>query len=204
MQNKIIYFDFDRTLIDTDALKVEQAERVAKITQLTVAQVQEGMKQYIASIDNHLNFDIGEYAAFLARQFDVNPSDVAKIYLTDCNYIANYLFPESLEVLEKLREAGFALGIFSGAVPGHQKVKIESTGVLEFIPWDSVIISPQKLQNAVVSKVPEGATIIDDDPNVIQYLVDNHPLITPIWCNRKTNETMPQVRTIKNLRELLS
>ncbi|MCC7304367.1 HAD hydrolase-like protein [bacterium] len=203
MKSQVIYFDFDRTLLDTDSLKQEQARRIAKIAQLSEEQVYQGMQQYIESIPNHLYFDVGGYALFLGNLYDINPSDVTKIYLTDCNYIADFLFPETLEVLKKLSREGYSLGIFSSAVPGHQKIKIENTGVLEYIPWSSVIISPNKLDTDIVAKIPNNTIVIDDDRTIIVELLEKHPHLTPVWCNRKTDEKIYGIRTIKNLSELL-
>lgn len=200
MTPHVIYFDFDRTLLDTDALKQEQASRVAQITGLTSEEVTRGMQLYVSSI-NHLDFTPEGYAFYLEQLYGINPSDVLKIYVTDSNYIAGYLFPEVLPVLKKLSDQGMSLGIFSSAVPGYQLLKIERTGILEFIDRQP-IISPRKLEPECVRKLPEGAVIIDDDQEVINNLVENHPQLLSIWCNRRNGKNHPKVRTIHNLEEL--
>jgi len=79
MDRNVIYFDFDRTLLDTDALKAEQERRIAQITELTIEQVNEGMHAYIASLDTHLHFSPDGYAVFLANRFNIDQNQVLKV-----------------------------------------------------------------------------------------------------------------------------
>jgi len=203
MDCQTIYFDFDRTLLDTDALKAEQERRIAQITELSIEQVNEGMRHYIASLDTHLHFPPEGYAAFLANRFSIDQNQVLKVYITDSNYIAEYLFPEVLEVLAELKNRGVELGVFSGAMFGHQKVKIERSGITEFISWKSILVTPQKLDSQVLSKIPRNALVIDDDIAVVTALVTQAPTLVPVWCNRKTSDQATGLKTIHSLKDLI-
>lgn len=203
MKSKIIYFDFDRTLLDTDALKIEQANRISRIANITVDQVNEGMKLYIEAIIDHFEFTPEGYAVFLEELYGVNPSDILKIYITDSNYIADFLFPEVLEVLKCLKERGHELGIFSAASPGHQRLKIERTGVFEYIEKHLIIIDPKKMGIDSLEKLPDEVTVIDDDCEIIRKLSKYMPRFNPIWCNRKSIDVMQNIQTIHDLRDLL-
>lgn len=199
-----IFFDFDRTLIDTDALKAEQAHRIAKITQLSVEDIHAGMRQYIDSIQNHLLFSVEGYAQFLSDLYGVSPGDVLKIYLTDCNYIADYVFPEVYEVLQTLSENNVEMGIYSTANPGHQRIKVEHSGVLKYIPWHKVVIAPNKLAPEIVAKVPNKVTLIDDDLEVLTTFQRVRPDVEVLWINRKQSTSSFSGKMIYSLRELLT
>lgn len=200
MDRNVIYFDFDRTLLDTDALKAEQAKRIANNTGLTIEQVNEGMRRYVNSVSGHLQFSPDGFSIFLSQYFTLDPHLALNVYMSDPRYIATYLFPE---VLEELTKRGYRLGIFSAAMFGYQKVKIENSGVLNWIPWSSVLISPKKLEKEILSQIPDGATVVDDDISVVNTLMVRAPSLIPVWCNRKTEETHATCKTIKSLRDLL-
>lgn len=199
----MIYFDFDRTLIDTDSLKDEQAKRIGAITGLTPEQTHEGMRAYIKSLESHLDFTPEGYATFLENLYGVNPGDVLKIYVTDSNYVADFLFPEVLEVLTTLKKEGYSIGIFSAAMPGPQILKIEKTGVYDLVDKHLIIIDPRKLGIDALSQLPDGVMIVDDDFEVVSRLNKYSPRFTPVWCNRKSGEVNSVICTIHNLRELL-
>lgn len=202
MKSSVIYFDFDRTLLDTDSLKLEQANRVATITQLTAAQVEEGMRAYVSSVD-HLEFTPEGYAQFMAELFSVVPSDIIKIYLTTPSYIAQFVFPEVKQTLTELVKRGWKIGVFSAAVPGYQRLRIEATGILEYVEKELVIIDPKKTGIDALEKLPDDVIIVDDDKNVIEKLARHMPRFRPIWCNRKNSDTLITVPTISNLLEVL-
>ena len=204
VKGRVIYFDFDRTLLDTDELKEEQARRIALIAELSLEQVNQGMKEYIQSLADHVDFSPEGYATYLAAHFGVVPSDVIKIYITDSNYIKDFLYPNTLSVLRKLKNRHNDLGIFSAAIPGHQRLKIERTGVLSYINPTRIIIEPRKLELSILSKLPEGAIVVDDDKQVILWLCEHAKQITPIWINRKTEELLSGVMTISDISELLT
>jgi FMN phosphatase YigB (HAD superfamily) len=202
MEKKIVYFDFDRTLLNTDALKIEQTKRIAGITNLSIIQIEEGMRLYVESIKNHLDFTPEGYAEYLSKEYGCNLSDVLKIYITDSNYIGEYLYPEVLGVLEELKKIGYSLGIFSAAMPGPQRLKISRTGVFEFTEEHLIIIDPRKLGIEVLEQLPDGVIIVDDDLQVIEKLQRHSPRFVPIWCNRKNQDDLPKTRTIHSLKEL--
>lgn len=203
MQASTIYFDFDRTLLDTDGLKAEQARRIAKITYLSEEQVVEGMKKYIASLIDHLDFHPEEYANYLASLYSVPAGDVMKVYLADTSYFAGFVFPEVVEVLTQLQQRGVSLGIFSSAQYEYQLHKLKYSGVMQFFKHDSIIIHPRKLTPEIVTKVPNESLVIDDDLAVVQELQKSHLHVVPIWCNRKSADEASGIRTIHTLRELL-
>jgi len=201
--HKVVFFDFDRTLIDTDLLKTEQTRRIARITSLSEKQVTEGMRLYIESLTDHFQFNPGGYANFLADLYSISSGDVMKVYLSDSSYISYFVFPEVPRVLTDLKENGWRLGIFSSAVFEHQLHKLKNSGVMKFFEENSIIIHPRKLTPEIVNKVPEGAYVIDDDIDIAAALKRHHAHVIPIWCNRKTNEEHPTIKTVHNLSQLL-
>ena len=59
------------------------------------------------------------------------------------------------------------------------------------------------MRNDFLKKIPDGVTIIDDDKNVIEKLKQLRPDLELIWINRKDEEKMDGIRTIKSLEELI-
>lgn len=202
MKRRVIYFDFDRTLLDTDALKKEQATRIAAITQLTLQQVEEGMKAYVRNV-NHLEFTPEGYAAYMADIYAVNPGDILKIYVTTPSFIRQFIFPEVRETLNELVQSGWNIGIFSAAIPGYQRLRIEATGILDYVHSELIIIDPHKTGIEALEKLPDDVLVVDDDRTVIEKLMLHMPRFRPVWCNRKTSEKLDKIPTITNLREVL-
>lgn len=200
---RLLLFDFDRTLLNTDALKAEQTLRIARITRTTPEEILEGMRGYIATIPSKNDFSPEGYALFLQDNLGVNPSDVLKIYITVPSYVTGFLYPEALPIMTELRARGYRLGIYSEARKEHQRLKLERTGVLELCVQKYVIIAQKKVVDEVVLSLPQGTIIVDDDRGVIEGLQRYSSLIEPIWLNRKSNDSHPEVRTIFSLTQLL-
>jgi FMN phosphatase YigB (HAD superfamily) len=200
---EIILFDFDRTLLDTDSLKVTQAQKIADITELSYEQVQDGMRSYIASLASNLDFSPQGYAQHLQILWGINPSDVLKIYVTGANYVRNHLFPEVVDVLAQLSKS-YTLGIYSEAQAIHQRLKIENAGILEYLDATKIIIAPRKKEQHIIESLPISAVVIDDDLQVIDALVKfGAATLKPIWLNRKSGTKHDSVVTIHSLNDLL-
>jgi hypothetical protein len=181
---QLLLFDFDRTLLDTDALKEAQAEKVATIVGLTIEQVHNGMRSYIASLQSNLDFTPAGYAQHLQLLWGVNPSDVTKIYYTDVGYIQHFLFDDTLPALSRLSKK-YELGIYSESQPTYQLLRIEHSGVMDFISPERVSVLSRKREPEQLQKIPKGAILIDDDVKVIKAVLEHAQHIRLVWLNRK-------------------
>jgi FMN phosphatase YigB (HAD superfamily) len=197
-----IFFDFDRTLIDTDALKSEQAKRLANATQLTVEQVNGVMQSYISTLRDSYEFTIDNYIAALSSTYGVNPKEVEKVYFTETAYIADYIFPDVFPTLRQLKKKGVLIGIFSESNPKHQWIKFEKSGVLEFIDRQYIIVAKHKTEKQTISQLPKDVILIDDSLRVLDAMLTLAPDLKYLWLNRKSKDVHSIIPTIHTLNEI--
>lgn len=96
-----------------------------------------------------------------------------------------------------------AVGIFSEGVPEWQMKKLVLTGAIDYLDQALIFIERRKLASEAIEKIPNGVVLIDDKKEVIKALRLQMPDLELIWINRKNEEEMDGVKTIRNLTELL-
>lgn len=139
------------------------------------------------------------------------PTEIYSIYLKffEDNWC---LFDDVYDILEKLHEKGYILGVISNGDLEQQTDKLSRTGILKF--FDIVTTSSEyeyskpnpKLYEAIVErfKIDKKEMLMIGD----QVEKDVLPLVSigidAIWLNRKNKENINNVREIKSLNELLN
>ena len=202
MNKKIILFDWDDTLFSKTEYKKNLRNNLARICETTEEKIFEFEEKYFDSLSRSDNFEINDFVNNFAQKFNKKielndfSTDNLKIY-------SKALFPETIEVLNKIKEK-YILGIYSQGFVNLQKLKIKNSGVENYFDENLFFIDRNKTQIDFIKKLPIEATIIDDKKEIIEALKNNRPDIKLIWINRIDEEKMENIKTIKNLKELES
>lgn len=200
MSKKIILFDWDDTLFSKKIYKNNLIVNLARICGISEDEAKRVDEEYFDNLSKSGDFEIGNYLKYFEDKFGKEietedfKSDRLKIY-------SGALFPETIEVLEKLKDK-FTLGIFSQGFESLQKIKIKYSGIEKFFDQNFIFISRDKTQADFIKKLPNGAIIMDDKKEVLEKLKEVERFEV-IWVNRKTDEKIDGVRMIKNLYDLI-
>lgn len=201
MNKKIILFDFDKTVSDTNGFveKFSQAlNEQFKISQEMVVNI---LKDYNATLSSTTDFRPLDFSQAISEKTGV-----------DINLIKENIFdPKNFPIFEEVRDvltelsANNTLGIFSEGFDDWQKKKIKLSDIWDFFDPNWMVIERRKLLPESINKIPNGATVIDDKRIVIETLANIRPDLNLVWINRLDDEKIetPQIRTIKNLKELM-
>lgn len=200
MKRKLILFDWDDTLFSKVEYKKRLRSNLAKICETTEEEIFKFEEMYFENLKRSDDFQIKNFVQSFSEKFNKKielkdfSSDKLKIY-------SGALFSETISVLEKLKD-NFDLGIYSQGFVNLQQIKIRSSGVDNFFEKEFVYIDRNKLRADFVSKLPDGAIIVDDKKEVVERL-KTLGRFRIIWINRITDEKIRGVTTIKNLGELV-
>jgi len=196
MNKKIILFDIDRTLINADLIEEMIYKNVSDISGLEKEKIKKIKDEYRANLTG---YTVDSLLDYISQKSKTDLTSL-KSLLTNDNIYKKYIYDEVSKVLNKLAQ-GNNLGIFSDGDFDYQNKKILS--IRKFFRDDLIFITTGKLRNDFLKKIPDGVTIIDDDKNVIEKLKQLRPDLELIWINRKDEEKMDGIRTIKSLEELI-
>ena len=201
MNKKIILFDWDDTLFSKNLYKKNLTTNLARICETTEEEAVKVDDEYFSNLINSGDFKIEDFLKTFEDKFD------KKINLEDFNtdklgIYSKALFPETIEVLEKLKN-DYALGIYSQGYENLQRLKIKFSGIENYFDQDLIFIDRDKTQPDFVVKLPTKAVVIDDKKEVIEKLKQLRPDLELVWINRKDEEKISEVKTIKSLEELI-
>jgi phosphoglycolate phosphatase-like HAD superfamily hydrolase len=202
MNKKIILFDFDKTVSDTNGF-VEKFSRVLyKKFDIPQDRLVSILKEYNATLESTTDFRPEGFSQVISEKTGVNIELIQKDIFDAKNFP---IFGEVINVLEKL-STNNDLGIFSEGFEDWQKKKIKLSGIWDFFDPKLMIIERRKLLPESMNKIPQQAIVIDDKKIVIETLVKFRPDLKLVWINRDNDEEIstPQVTTIKNLEQLLT
>ncbi len=161
-----IYFDFDHTLGNADDIR----DLMLKVVEEDLTR--RGWVQPVYGVDAYRqtegaaitsgNFTMENVSRDFAIQHGMNPDEVWGIHRDgfESINIAQTLFPGVLGILVELQEKGCPLGIWTQGDPWWQNRKLQSSGVLEFVAHDRIIVAQNKV--ALLDFIPSGSLIIDD------------------------------------------
>ena len=142
---------------------------------------------------------------------DKTPKEIYAIYLK--SFEDNWcIFDDVYDVLEKLHNNGYKMGVISNGDLGQQTDKLARTGILNF--FDVVTTSSEydcsKPDPRLYESIIKRFNINKDEMIMIGDQVEKDVLpclsigIDAIWLNRKNKENTNDVKEIKSLNELLS
>jgi phosphoglycolate phosphatase-like HAD superfamily hydrolase len=201
MDKKIILLDIDRTIFDTETLGKNVDKNIAAVTKKTIDEIGVIDDDYKNELESKTDFDSDDFLTKVADETGVNFEILNQTMFKTENFV---LYPETLEVLEKLFAEGIKLGIYSEGVLEWQKKKITLTGIFNYFDQELIFIERRKLEEESIDKIPHGAMIVDDNKQVMKTLKQQRPDLELVWINRKDDEEMDGVRTIRSLKELLA
>jgi len=200
MEKDLILIDIDDTIFSKDKFIRNLSENLANVYQVQREEILELEKKYVASLAKSGDFRIDNFLEYLGENFnkrielDDFVSDNLGIYSTS-------LFTNTVAALDKLKN-NFRLGIYSQGFTDIQEIKIRSSGIKDFFDEKFIYIDRNKLDPVFVSKLPDGAIIVDDKKEVVEKLKTLNRF-NIVWINRKDDDQIDGVITIKNLEELL-
>ncbi len=202
MSKEVIFFDLDRTLIDTATINENCKKSTLLSSGINGQKYDECFQEYKNTLEHSADFDPNIFLEKMAKDLEV---EKAKLEIGFWNKDNFCVYPEVFEVLSELAKNN-NMAIFSeGVRDGWQIVKINNTEISKFFDLKISLIERRKLNSEVISKIPFGATVIDDKRVVIEKLYETRPDLKLYWINRTDEQEIKnsRVTTIQNLRELL-
>lgn len=204
MSKEIVLFDIDRTIFDTAGLTNFWVSSYAKIIDgATEEDIRMALDDFIGSLSADREFNPENFVEFVSARFNFkNPELLLDVVYGDDNkhLYRELIFPETHEILEKLGER-YRVGIFSEGTLKYQNYKFKSMEISQYLDEDLVFILDHKTNPEVLSKIPEGAIVIDDKESVCRYLHDNG--VRVIWLNKKDTTKSKDFDTIFDLKEVV-
>jgi phosphoglycolate phosphatase-like HAD superfamily hydrolase len=199
MNKKIILFDIDRTILDTEVLGENVYKNIAAATQKTINEIEIINQDYKNGLESKTDFDPDIFLKKVADKTGVSLDTLNQAMFKAKNFV---LYPNVLEVLKKLSQKRVKLGIYSEGVLEWQRKKIILTEILGYFDTDLVFIERRKLSPESISKIPYGVMVIDDKKEVIETLKQLRKDLRLVWINRIDDEKIDGVITIQNLTEV--
>ena len=197
---RIFLFDIDKTIFDTKSSGEKVTKSIGLVTRRNLNEIERINEEYKSNLDSTTDFDSDNFLKLVADKTGVDFETLNQAVFKPENFV---LYPETLTVLKYLLDEGYSLGIFSEGVADWQMKKLVLTGVINYFDPALIFIERRKLTPEAINKIPNGVTLVDDKEEVIEKLKQQRPDLELVWVNRKNDEEMKGVRTIKSLTELL-
>jgi len=188
MQNKVVLFDIDHTLFNTDKYQKEAFEKIALL-------FGEKPAEEVISSAKEVYLKIREVDIFHPYRFgqklneflvgNVNPEKIAAIF-EDKNFLASCVYDDIHATLETLSKNDLTLGIFS---TGEKKLQMEKIDVIgHFFNQEDIHIYPLKdieIPRILKQYKDKKVYIIDDILRVLEEVDRQSASVTKIWITRK-------------------
>jgi len=193
---KVLLFDIDRTLIDSDLLKTNW-NKLAKIRLgIKPENFMPLLSSYTSALARSTDFTPKGFANYISLKTNTDKGEILKLLL-DKKLFKACLFPETKWVLKRVQKT-YTLGIFSEGFNSYQKQKLTLSGIYNFFNTKKIFIFRRKLMIKNINKLPKDAIVIDDNYIVTKKLRSKN--IRAIWVNRK--KVKSNFRYINSLKEL--
>lgn len=182
MAKPLIYFDIDKTLIDTKKM-LELVRTSVAVVGVPAELFTETVNQYIQSLDSKTYFDPEHLIRRLVSSADsVEENLVRQAFWQQSNF-SQALFPEVIQVLNTLQPVT-ELGVFSQGVRYWQEQKLELSTVTSFFPSHSRVISLDKLSQHSLAQLQPNSWVVDDKVEVVEQLRKVRPDLTVLQVRR--------------------
>jgi len=223
---KWIFFDLDITLIDVKKAQyaaIEDLYNIYKFDEKT--DLTSFKKKWDELTDYHYAFYTRKEISYeeqrnrriidLFKEYDMpldkTPKEIYSIYLK--SFEDNWcIFDDVYNVLEKLYNSGYKLGVISNGDLEQQTDKLSRTGILKF--FEVVTTSSEydcsKPDPRLYESIIKRFNINKDQMIMIGDQVEKDVLpcleigIDAIWLNRNNKENSNNVKEVKSLNELLN
>lgn len=200
VKSKTIYFDIDRTLIDSVKIREQTRSEIAQESGLSREKVEECINEYVSTLAHKNGYSYMEMLRHLSQESGIDIEILRQSHDLPANFV-NSLYNDTVKTLTKLKENNNSLGIYSEGWDDYQINKLKLSGIYKFFDEDKIIISRNKSVFKLVKQMGQ-AIVIDDWPEVIDYLAQ-YPQITPIWLNLLDSRNHKTARTVHSLGELV-
>ncbi|OGD86299.1 hypothetical protein A2164_03295 [Candidatus Curtissbacteria bacterium RBG_13_35_7] len=199
---KIILFDIDHTLIDSDLLYKLINNNLTSSLKINKTAYMNLRRQYLNSLLCSNDFNADDFIKLVAKKFNKNQKLVYKYFLKQPKLYQQALFLDTKPALTKLSKK-YTLGIFSEGFTKFQTFKIKNAKIDHFFAIKHIYIFRRKLKKSALINLPKKVIIIDDNLQVLKNL-NKLNQFNLIYLNRKSRKTHPQIPTIHKLNQLTS
>lgn len=199
MNNKTIYFDIDRTLMDSDKLRELTRGGMCRQLNLNRNEIDKIINEYLKGLKYKNDFCREDMIKKISLKTGIK-YDLLKNAHDKAIYYKKSLYKDVLKNLIKLKKAKYHLGIYSEGFNDYQMDKLILSGIYKYFDTDKIIIERRKMDEKIVKKM-DGTTIVDDNIEVIKYL-SNFLTIINIYINRIDDKKHYIFKTIFNLNEI--
>lgn len=202
MNRRIILFDFDKTISDTNGFVEKFSTALYKQFNIPQETLLALLNKYKMTLDSTTDFRPEIFSQTISENTGVDIDLILKHIFDSKNFP---VFEEVKHVLIELSVHN-RLGIFSEGFDDWQKKKIKLSGIWDFFDPSLMIIERRKLSPESIKRIPDKAIVIDDKKEVVETLASARPDLKLVWINRRNDEKIEttQIGTIKNLDELLA
>ena len=198
---KIILFDIDRTLLDTEKFTNKIHELNISTLQLSLEAYQDKLSKYINTIPSRYHFDYLDLVAKIAPTQDLEKKLLHQFNTQKSLYPS---FPEIHETLTALSNLDYTIGIYSEGSPRFQHQKLKMLNISNFIDPKHIYITQDKRTPNYIKSIP-SSYIVDDNPDVINIL-QAHDHIKPIHIHRLDTPfptTSPSIKSLLKITDNL-
>lgn len=205
-QKAIIYFDIDKTLIDTAKLfQIITDDLISK--GVASDELRDTIEQYYLDIADNTKFNPNELIKRITKISSLKTPALKRIFFKK-KHFSEALFPEVKECLNRLSKS-YTIGVFSQGTKDWQMAKLQLSGIDRYVDPKLVIISPDKASGDVVATLKQEATVVDDKLAIIRTLANWRKDLKLFWLDRYHTETSPSkkyttISRISQLEEMLA
>ncbi len=196
-----ILFDIDFTLIDSAKLREIIWTKEAVLLGVDFSRLKELQSNYTKKLIKSTDFDPKAYVSYLSKTLNCKQKPLLDLYFHQPEIYQQASYLETQKTLRTLKQTS-RLGIFTEGKRLAQLTKVKNAGLLAYFDPRLIFIYHRKLAPKVISSLPQGALIVDDNREVVETLLQ-YPRVTPIWLNRKDKTNHTNGTTIHTLSELL-
>lgn len=199
---RILLFDIDRTLLDTDKMSFLLTSALSKILgEKNLNKINSIKREYIESLKRDREFTPDEFCRRLSLEFNFDTMTLLDVFYGD-KYAYIYkesVFPETIQVLDKLKD-NYRFGIYSEGNYKFQNRKFDALNKYRHFDKNFIFIVGAKDNQETLEKIPSRSLIVDDKEIVCEFLFKHG--IKVIWLNKKDSRKSEKFTTVYNLLEL--
>lgn len=209
----VMLFDFDRTMLDTGALSAatkEYFDQKYAVWEVPPGSFGQWTKEYTNSIGDRTKFDptelvehwYQELLPFTNGAASVSPASLLKehtAFISDS--VAQYLYPDTLETLQRLAQSGCILCLFSQGVETWQNFRLTHTGILQYFAPELQFVTPNKTDRVFLQHIQSVLKNMGVDDRPV-WLVDDMPrVLRAVEAAWSETVAAPALKTFLALRD---
>jgi FMN phosphatase YigB (HAD superfamily) len=195
----LVLFDIDGVLFDPERFGREIRARFVKILGTSEEELISANADYYSTLSERTDFDPRGITTYLSDRFGKDTASLDRVFWEEEKIYQESLYPETQEVLEKLKEQK-TLGVFSQGNEELQNRKLDAAKLRQYFSPEYIFIHRRKLSDQAIELLPRDATFIDNKHDIVEAL---QKFVDVIWLNRKSNESDPSIKTIHTLTQLI-